>query len=189
MHILHWVAVKVDDDLALDNPIGVLKENACYQVNSTLEGDGAPYLRWTDWWMIGGGRFTEGAAYESKRYHAIPYHEDSEKFLAKINEVIGWRKDEAQRQLDQLNDQDPDGEFDFTTQIEKFIAGGAVRAEFSNHQMWLASNLAKLALGYWTPDARFYDITNGTDSPNYILADIEKGDGFMWVLVPVDFHY
>ena len=183
-HILHWVAVKVDGDLALDNPIGVLKEEASESLDLTLQGDERPYLNWTDWWMVGGGRFTEGDAYATKHDHCIAYHEDAEKFLAKMNEAISWRKDEMTRQLAELSKSD----FDFATAVEGAIEKTGTRNSF-DHQIWLASNLSKLAMGYWTVDTRFYDIESGTDSTEFILKDIEDGLGYQWVLVPVDFHF
>jgi hypothetical protein len=183
-HILHWVAVKVDGDLALDNPIGVLKEDASLSLNSTLEGDERPYLNWTDWWMVGGGRFTEGDSYSTKHEHCIAYHEDADKFLAQMNEAIEWRKAHMTSNLAELQASD----FDFVTAVEEAIEKTGALHTYG-HKMWLASNLSKLAMGYWTVDTRFYDIENGLDSTEFILKDIENGLGYQWVLVPVDFHY
>lgn len=180
MHTLHMVAVKVDSDTVLDNPIGAVKEEACGDVHSTLLGDERPYATWYDWFVVGGGRFYEGDAYSNNHDNAIAYHNEPEKFIAEMDKVLGWRKENAERMLKTLRDE----EFDFIYAVETAVEG---RGEVSN--LWSALELAKIANGYWIPDSHFFDISNGTASNEYILKDIEEGRGHEWVLVPVDFHH
>ena len=183
MHTLHMVAVKVDADTVLDNPIGVLKEDASLEVKSSLEGDERPYASWYDWFIVGGGRFAEGDAYNDNHDNAIAYHEDPEKFIAEMDKVLGWRKANATQMLEQLKEKD----FDFAYAVETALEGKESTRFDSN--LWNALELSKIANGYWIPNSHFYDISNGTTSNEYILKDIEEGRGHEWVLVPVDFHH
>lgn len=175
MHTLHMVAVKVVAE-ELEN----IKDEASREVHSTLLGDERPYATWYDWFVIGGGRFAEGDAFGDNHDNAIAYHNEPEKFIAEMDKVLGWRKENAERMLKTLRDE----EFDFAYAVETAIEG---RGEVSN--LWKALELAKIANGYWIPESHFYDLANGTASNEYILKDIEEGRGHEWVLVPVDFHH
>lgn len=183
MHTFHLVAVKVDSDIVLDNPIEVAKEEASSNVKFTLQGDERPYATWYDWFVVGGGRFVEGDAYSDSNDNAIAYHNEPEKFIAEMNKVLDWRKTNIEHKIKSLKE----SEYDFTTELEKKLhpANGGTYSL----SIWYALELSKLALGYWTPDAHFYDLSNGTNTTEYILKDIEEGRGHEWVLVPVDFHY
>lgn len=175
MHTLHMVAVKVDAEELED-----IKDEASREVHSTLLGDERPYATWYDWFVVGGGRFAEGDAYRDNFDNAIAYHNEPEKFIEKMDEVLGWRKANATRMLDKLRGD----EFDFIYAVETAVEG---RGEVSN--LWSALELAKIANGYWIPDSHFFDLANGTASNEYLLKDIEEGRGHEWVLVPVDFHH
>jgi hypothetical protein len=177
------VAVKVDIDTVLDNPIGSAKEEACDDVQSTLLGDERPYATWYDWFVVGGGRFVEGDAYSNNHDNAIAYQNEPEKFIAEMDKVLGWRKETATRMLDGLKGKD----FDFINDIETALDEN--KESRFNHDLWSALELAKIANGYWIPDSHFFDLANGTASNEFILKDIEEGRGNEWVLVPVDFHY
>jgi hypothetical protein len=177
------VAVKVDIDTVLDNPIGVVKDEASREVHSTLIGDERPYATWYDWFVVGGGRFAEGDAYGDNFDNAIAYHDDPEKFIAEMDKVLGWRKDEFARLLGNLEEKS----FDFLTTMRDFIDNDD--STRWGTEKWNAYLLSKMALGYWVPESHFYDISNGTASNEYILKDIEEGRGNEWVLVPVDFHH
>ena len=183
MHTLHMVAVKVDIDTVLDNPIGAVKDEASREVHSTLIGEERPYATWYDWFVVGGGRFAEGDAYGDNFDNAIAYHNEPEKFIAEMDKVLGWRKETATRMLEQLKDKD----FDFANAVETALDGN--KESRFDHNLWSAYELSKIAMGYWTPDSHFFDISNGTASNEFILKDIEEGRGNEWVLVPVDFHY
>jgi len=183
MHTLHMVAVKVDADTVLDNPIGSAKEEACGDVHSTLLGDEQPYATWYDWFVVGGGRFVEGDAYSENHDNAIAYHNEPEKFIAEMDKVLGWRKETATQMLERLKDKD----FDFINAIETALDGG--KESRFDHDLYSGLELSRIANGYWTPDSHFFDLANGTASNEFILKDIEEGRGHEWVLVPVDFHY
>lgn len=183
MHTLHMVAVKVDADTVLDNPIGAVKEEASHDVKSTLQGDERPYATWYDWFIVGGGRFAEGDAYSDSHDSAIAYHHEPEKFIAEMDKVLGWRKETATRMLDGLKGKD----FDFINSIETALDEN--KESRFDHDLYSALELSRIANGYWTPDSHFYDISNGTASNEYLLKDIEEGRGHEWVLVPVDFHH
>ena len=185
MHTLHMVAVKVDIDTVLGNPIGAVKDEASREVHSTLIGEERPYATWYDWFVVGGGRFAEGDAYGDNFDNAIAYHDDPEKFIAEMDKVLGWRKETATRMLDNLKVAD----FDFTNAIETSLTLGGKEETRFDHNLWSALELSKIGLGYWTPDSHFFDLANGTASNKYILKDIEEGRGNEWVLVPVDFHH
>jgi len=178
MHTLHMVAVKVDAE-ELEN----IKDEASREVHSTLIGEERPYATWYDWFVVGGGRFVEGDAYAENHDNAIAYHNEPEKFIAEMDKVLGWRKANANRMLEQLKEKD----FDFAHAVENALKGDK-ESRFDGN-LWSVLELSKIAMGYWTPDSHFFDISNGTASNEYILKDIEEGRGHEWVLVPVDFHH
>ena len=178
MHTLHMVAVKVDAE-ELEN----IKDEASHEVHSTLIGDERPYASWYDWFVVGGGRFAEGDAYGNNYDNAIAYHNEPEKFIEKMDEVLGWRKSTATRMLNEIKEKD----FDFADSVENALNGKSENRFDS--EMWKALELSRIAMGYWTPDSHFFDLANGTASNEYILKDIEEGRGHEWVLVPVDFHF
>ena len=188
MHTLHYVAVKLDDHFDGTNS-AVLREEASDQVHSTLLGDERPYGSWYDWFVSGGGRFTEGYAYANSYDSVILFGEDKDKFLSSMNEALSWALAETQRLYEEVQ-----RNFDLDSAVahyERTYNNNTVVEGHSSMGAWTMRRLVSLLDNYWNPDSHFLDITNGTPQPRYLLDDIERNpdEAGQWALVPTDFHY
>jgi plasmid replication initiation protein len=184
MHILQYVAVKLEDKVDKDNLDEALS-NAADEVESTLQGDEQQYADWYDWFIVGGGRFLEGDDYTKNHKNCIAFATEPEKFNEILERQLGWRMDEAKRLHEEVKD------IDFNDVVEDFLSTrGYTRHETKfDNRVWSLGKLANLINDHWLSQSYFYDLTTGTPSPTYVTRDIGEGNGGHWVLVPVDFHH
>lgn len=186
MHTLHYVAVKLDGDYAGD--FAEMREDAKSEVHSTLLGDERPYGNWYDWFVVGGGRFVEGNAYDDSADHIIIWGENKDEFLDKMNLGLGWQLEEVKRLHEEVQ-----RTFDLDQAVARYEKTYNTNTPVDGYPMgaWTMRRLVSLLEGYWNPDSHFLDITNGDTSPRYLLNDIEQNpeSAGNWALVPVDFHF
>lgn len=192
MHVLHWVAVKNDEN---DTDMNEAKESAASHVNHTLTGDERPYENWYDWFVVGGGRFLENTEqYESTSSNVISFAEDPKKFTKTIREALESRATGIRSRLARIAEANEKDGKSFEERVEDYITQSLSDSTEYPHDifstMYLYASVSRMSAEYWLPDTYFYDLSNGTTEMRYLLKDLgESENGDNWFLVPVDFHY
>lgn len=195
MHVLHWVAVKIDETIGEDGiDLDEAKSCAATSVKYTLQGDERPYAEWYDWFIAGGGRFFEGEAYSDSSANVVAFAEDPKKFSKTIREALETRATDIRRRLEEIQQkQEKDGK-SFEERVEDYLTytlSGSTDYPYDPlSAMYEYSCVSRLASEFWVPDTYFYDLSNGTTETRYLLRDLETNeDNDQWFLVPVDFHF
>jgi hypothetical protein len=195
MHVLHWVAVKIDETIGEDGvDLDEAKSCAVSEVNYTLQGDERPYADWYDWFVVGGGRFLGDKPYDTSHENVIAFADDPKGFSKTIREALESRAQEIRRRLDEIKDKEKKDGKSFEERVEDYITyteSGSTEFPFDPLMvMYQYSCVSRLASEFWVPDTYFYDLSNGTTETRYLLRDLEQSEnGDNWFLVPVDFHF
>lgn len=183
MHVLQYVAVKStkpDDDLS---DVADMKEEAHRSVDSRFEGmysESEGLGGWSDWYVVGGGRFTEGDPYSDDKYtNTISYAEKPEEFKAAIDTMITSRKEEFARYRKSFNDKN----IDINAYLDKY--DGVMDYSFDLYEL---NKCIDMLQGQWDMNAYFFDLENFSTNPKWCLENLDI-DPNSWYLVPVDFHF
>jgi hypothetical protein len=181
MHVLQWIAIEADEDET--------KHDALISVQSQLEDMLNPeYMNsWFDWFVAGGGRWNVGdgddfeeAYKENKTNLVIHAGTELDKFKERIATSLEARKAEFDRYASEAKPE----------LLTKVIAGYSPNeVDYSHFQdLYSIKKVIDMAYGEWDSNSYFYDLTNDTTNPKYVLETIDKNPE-LWYLVPVDFHF
>lgn len=179
MHTIHYIAVEAAN-----------AEEAFEMVEAEFSVDSGSPADWSDWCVIGGGRWSENPnnQYNNSSEDVISYAEQPEKFLETLAKVRKWRINEANSLLQKVN---PDK---IKTDLVEYASNNGqlpddIRwGDMNSYYLKLAVNLTR---DYYYPDSHFFDLHeyNGA-SMSGLQARLDNPEQApLQYLVPVDFHY
>ena len=172
MHTLQYIAVKAEND-----------DEAFRRVEDTLQnwlGEFEnPSGTWYDWFVVGGGRFTDGDPYQSSPNNIISYKDKSEEYLAMVDEMISYRINNFNSYHQNFKDKN----VDINAKLDSY--DGAMDFSFELYDL---SKCIDMLQGKWDFNSHFFDMEADSTNIAYMRKDLDK-DPDSWYLVPVDFHF
>jgi hypothetical protein len=177
MHTLHYIAVEAQD-----------MEEAFSDVQAFLEPSEETGFRncdWSDWHVVGGGRWSE-SQYEDSSNMIISYAEKPEEFNKIIDGIVKYRIENANQYLNKIKLDK------FTSDIVEYISNNGElpddsRFDFNNYYI---NTMCRLMSGEWIPDSAFFDKKEYTADLRYLRERLDKPEtAMLQFLVPVDFHF
>lgn len=178
MHTLHWIATKAKD-----------KQEAFDIVTVSLmpNEDGYRLADWSDWHVVGGGRWSE-SAYEPSQDMIISYADKPERFIEIISDIKKYRIKFMNEKLTKL-----DSAFDkLKSDIVDYISNDCnpLDNQAFDFSRWDIQETINMLNGKWTPDSAFYDHNEFTSEFHYLEERLDKPEeATLHYLVPVDFHF
>ena len=178
MHTLHWIATKAKD-----------RQEAFDIVTVSLmpNEDGNRMADWSDWHVVGGGRWSE-KPYENSQDMIISYAEKPEEFMKVLSDIKQYRIKYMNEKLTKL-----DNAFDkLKSDIVDYISNDCKLnndREF-DFSRWEIKEAITMLSSDWTPDSSFFDNQEFTSKVQYLEERLDKPEEAMrQYLVPVDFHF
>jgi len=186
MHTLHYIAVEADS-----------KQQAFDKVVVSLSReDGYSPADWSDWHVVGGGRWSTNANKESENnlmggYNDDPtdvlgFSEDKEKFQEALISVGKFKAHAINRAIKEFN---PDK---FISDMVDYASEGG-RSDYNGDTIMNAYTIkeaAEMLMGSWIPDSGFYDLEENIAETTYLKERLDKPEqAVRQYLVPVDFHF
>ena len=186
MHTLHYIAVEADS-----------KQEAFDKVLVSLsKEDGYTPADWSDWHVVGGGRWSSAAqkskdlvdGYSDNSTDVIGYAENKEKFQEIIDSIIKWRSQRMSRNISEIKvDKFISDMVDYASEgdrSENFFGGDTIM------NIYAIKETAEMLMGSWTPDSGFYDLVENISVLSYFKERLDKPEqSALQYLVPVDFHF
>jgi len=185
MHTLHYIAVEADSkQQAFDKVVVSLSPNE----------DGYRLADWSDWHVVGGGRWSSNAnkennlmaGYNNDPTDVLGFSEDKEKFQEALNGVGKWKAQAMNRAIKEFN---PDK---FISYMVDYASEGG-RLEYNGDTIMSAyaiQEAATMLMGGWTPDSGLYDLEENIAEATYLKERLDKPEqASLQYLVPVDFHF
>ena len=185
MHTLHYIAVEADSkQQAFDKVVVSLSPNE----------DGYRLADWSDWHVVGGGRWSSNAnkennlmaGYNDDPTDVLGFSEDKEKFQEALVSVGKFKAHAMNRAIKDFN---PDK---FISHMVDYASEGG-RLEYNGDTIMLAYTIkeaAEMLMGGWTPDSGLYDLQENIAEATYLKERLDKPETQMLqYLVPVDFHF
>ena len=178
MHTLHWIATKAKD-----------RQEAFDIVTVSLmpNEDGNRMADWSDWHVVGGGRWSD-SAYQNSSDMIISYAEKPDEFKKTIEDIKRYRINYMNDKLIKL-----DNAFDnLKSDVVDYISNDCKlnnnrQFDFSRWEITEAINMIN---GKWTCDSAFFDHNEFTSSFQYLEERLDKPEeAALHYLVPVDFHF
>jgi hypothetical protein len=175
MHTLHWWAVEAED-----------KEDAFNQVVARLiNDDGYQFVEWSDWHVVGGGRWSD-SQYENSSDMVVSYKDEPELFKERLQLCKDNRIGEMNTYLTKINlDR-------FTSDMVDYISNSGTPADEQRFGMnsYYIRKAGELLSDHYTSDSYFYDMVEFTAHMGYIQERLDKEPtGLIQFLVPIDFHF
>lgn len=173
MHTLHYWLVEAED-----------KEQAFHNVQNTLLNDeGDKFVEWSDWHVVGGGRWSN-SQYEDSSDMIVSYSEKPALFDSIIEDCKKARIKEMQDLMSKL---DTDK---FISNMVDYISNNASMGDrrFDMNEYYIRSACELMSERY-NPSSYFYDLLGYTASMDYIKEHLDKKNHEMLFLVPIDFHF
>jgi hypothetical protein len=177
MHTLHWWAVEAEDK---EEAFGIIKDRL-------ITDDGTNWVEWSDWHVVGGGRWnSEGDGYTDNDNMIISYADEPDKFKERLEWCKTARKDEMNVCLERMNTDK------FTSDIVDFISNGGMVTDdlrFSMNNYYI-KNATDLLSDNYTSHSYFYDYVEYTAHMGYVEERLDNPDRpLIQFLVPIDFHF
>jgi hypothetical protein len=178
MHTLHWIATKAKD-----------RQEAFDIVTVSLmpNEDGNRMADWSDWHVVGGGRWSD-SAYENSSNMIISYAEKPDEFKKTIEDIKRYRINYMNDKLTKL-----DNAFDnLKSDVVDYISNDCKlndnrQFDFSR---WNITEAIDMINSKWTCDSAFFDHNEFTSSLEYLQERLDKPEEApLHYLVPVDFHF
>jgi hypothetical protein len=189
MHTLHYIAVQAENKQeAFDKVVVALSPNE----------DGYRLADWSDWHVVGGGRWSTNAqkandilgGYNNDPTDVLGFSEDKEKFQETLTNVGKWRSNAMNRAIKEIyNEKNYDR---FISDMVDYASNGG-RLEYNGDTIMLAYTIkeaAEMLMGGWIPDSGFYDLEEHIAEITYLKERLDKPEqSALQYLVPVDFHF
>ena len=185
MHTLHYIAVEADSkQQAFDKVVVSLSPNE----------DGYRLADWSDWHVVGGGRWSSNAnkennlmaGYNDDPTDVLGFSEDKEKFQEALVSVGKWKSQAMNRTIKEFK---PDK---FISDMVDYASEGG-RSEYNGDTIMSAyaiQEAATMLMGGWTPDSGLYDLEENIAEATYLKERLDKPEqASLQYLVPVDFHF
>jgi len=175
MHTLHWWAVEAED-----------KEDAFNQVVARLiNDDGGNWVEWSDWHVVGGGRWSD-SQYENSSDMVVSYKDEPDKFNEILASCQKGRMDEMNTFLERIK---PDK---FVSDMVDYISNSGQPNDEQRFDMnsYYVRKAGDLLSDIYSSDSYFYDMVEYTAHIGYIKDRLDKSSsGLIQFLVPIDFHF
>jgi hypothetical protein len=175
MHTLHWWAVEAED-----------KEEAMSIVSSRLiNDDGGNFVEWSDWHVVGGGRWSE-SQYENSYDMIVSYRDEPEKFNEMIELCKKNRMDEMNRYLKEIKTDK------FISDMVDYISNSGLPDDKQRFSMnsYYVKKAGELLMDSYTCDSYFYDMAEYTAHMGYLQGRLDNPtQSVRQFIVPVDFHF
>jgi hypothetical protein len=175
MHTLHWWAVEAEDK---DEAFNVVVERL-------INEDGGNWVDWSDWHVVGGGRWSE-SQYEDSRDMIISYTEQPELFKERLQLCKNNRIEEMNRYLKEIKTDK------FISDIVDYISNSGIPNDSQRFDLnsYYVRKAGDLLMDNYTCDSYFYDLVEYTAHMGYIQERLDKSEsGLLQFLVPIDFHF
>jgi hypothetical protein len=185
LHTLHYIAVEADSKQeAFDKVVVSLSPNE----------DGYRLADWSDWHVVGGGRWSSNAnkennlmaGYNDDPTDVLGFSEDKEKFQEALVSVGKFKSQAMNRAIKEFK---PDK---FISDMVDYASEGG-RSEYNGDIMMAAYTMketATMLMGGWTPDSGLYDLDENIAEATYLKERLDKPEqAVRQYLVPVDFHF
>ena len=184
MHTLHYVAVEAEN-----------KQEAFDKVVVSLSReDGHTPADWSDWHVVGGGRWSSNAnkennlmaGYNDDPTDVLGFSEDKEKYQEALVNIGKWKAQVMNRAIKEFK---PDK---FISDMVDYASEGG-RLEYNGDTIMNAytiKEVAEMLMGGWTPDSGLYDLAEHIAETTYLKERLDKPEqAKIQYLVPVDFHF
>lgn len=175
MHTLHYWLVEAED-----------RQEAFEIVQSRLiNEDGVPFVEWSDWHVVGGGRWNnEGDGYTDQPNMIVSYTEKPALFDSIIEDIKKARVKEMQDVMSKI---DTDK---FISNMVDYISNNASIGDrrFDMNEYYIRSACELMSERY-TSSSYFYDLIGYTANMAYIKEHLDTKNHAMLFLVPIDFHF
>jgi len=189
LHTLHYIAVEAQNKKeAFDKVMVALSPNE----------DGHRLADWSDWHVVGGGRWSTNAkktndfmgGYNDDPTDVLGFSEDKEKFQEALVGVGKFKTHAMNRAIKEIyNEKNYDR---FISDMVDYVSNGG-RSEYNGDTIMLAYTIkeaAEMLMGHWIPDSGFYDLQENVAEVNYLKERLDKSEqAALQYLVPVDFHF
>ena len=175
MHTLHWWAVEAEDK---QEAFGIVKDRL-------ITEDGINWVDWSDWHVVGGGRWSD-SQYDDSSDMIISYKDEPDKFKERIQWCKKARIDEMNRNLEKINTDK------FISDMVDYISESGVPSDKLRFNMnsWYIKGAAELLSDNYTCDSYYYDMVEYTAHMGYLQERLDKSEsGLLQFLVPIDFHF
>lgn len=187
MHTLHYIAVQAQDKQeAFDKVVVSLLPNE----------DGHRLADWSDWHVVGGGRWSSNAnkennlmaGYNDDPTDVVGFSEDKKRFEEILTDISRYKAGAINRAIKEIN-------------TDKFISdlvdyaseGGRPGNHFDGNKLmnlYTIKEAAEMLMGGWIPDSGVYDLQEHIAEVTYLKERLDKPDlAPLQYLVPVDFHF
>lgn len=187
MHTLHYLAVEADSKQeAFDKIVVKLQPNE----------DGYRIADWSDWHVVGGGRWSTNAkktedfsrGYDDDPTDVIGYGEDKEKFEETLKKIRAYRSEQMNRNIVQMKTDR------FISDLVDYASeGGRPNNQWRGDDImntYVIKQAAEMLMGSWTTDSGFFDTAEYISELTYLQERLDKPEQAMrQYLVPVDFHF
>jgi hypothetical protein len=187
MHTLHYMAVEADNKQeAFDKVVVSLQPNE----------DGHRLADWSDWHVVGGGRWSSNAnkennimaGYDDDPTDVLGFSEDKEKFQEAISSIAKWKAEAVNRAIKTINTDR------FISDLVDYASeGGRPGNHFDGNKLmniYAIKEAADMLMGNWIPDSGFYDLQEYLAETTYLKERLDKPEqAVRQYLVPVDFHF
>ena len=178
MHTLHWIATKAKDRQEAFDIV---------TVSLTTNEDGNRMADWSDWHVVGGGRWSN-SSYENSSDMIISYAEKPDEFKKTIEDIKRYRINYMNDKLIKL-----DNAFDnLKSDVVDYISNDCKlddKRQF-DFSRWNITEAIDMINSIWTCDSSFFDHNEFTSSLQYLEERLDKPEeAALHYLVPVDFHF
>jgi hypothetical protein len=173
MHTLHYWLVEAEDR----------EDSRAIVTNRLISDDGESFVEWSDWHVVGGGRWSD-SQYEDSSSMIISYAEQPDKFKEVLESIKTARVKEMQECLYKINTDK------FTSNMVDYISNNAfLDVERFDMNHYYIKHAIDLLTERYSPESYFYDLIGYTANMEYIQEHIDKKNPAMLFLVPIDFHF
>lgn len=175
MHTLHWWAVEAEDK---DEAFNIVVERL-------INEDGGNWVDWSDWHVVGGGRWSE-SQYEDSRDMIVSYTEQPELFKERLQLCKNNRIEEMNRYLKEIKTDK------FISDIVDYISNSGIPNDSQRFDLnsYYVRKAGDLLMDNYTSDSYFYDLVEYTAHMGYVQERLDKSEsGLLQFLVPIDFHF
>jgi hypothetical protein len=181
MHVLQWIAVKNPSKFDLED-IDTCKDEVFRSLKNTFESmysESEGLGGWSDWYIVGGGRWNpnpDNQYKEDDQSMVISYGENPELFTKTISNAMESRMAEFRQYRSQFELE----KIDINAKLDSY--DGAMDYSMDLYSL---SKLIDMLQGKWDMNSYFYDVSNWSTNPKWVLDNLDDS----WYLIPVDFHF
>lgn len=175
MHTLHWWAVEAEDK---EQAFGIVKDRL-------ITEDGTNWVDWSDWHVVGGGRWSD-SQYEDSSSMVISYKDEPDKFNETIKQCQQGRINMMNRYLTEIK---PDK---LISDMVDYISNSGLPNDSQRFSMnsYYVKSAGEMLSDHYTSDSYFYDLVEYTAHMGYLQERLDKSEsGLLQFLVPIDFHF